>query len=58
MKTQRRIAMQKKYIVRLKEVERQQQLTEVIKKCQGSSEKVRRAYILLQTNTKSPDPKI
>lgn len=41
--------MKKKYIVRLSEEERYQ-LTEVIKKHQGSSQKVRRAYILLQTD--------
>jgi len=45
--------MQKKYIVRLNEVERQQ-LTEVIKKLQGSSQKVRRAYILLQADANGP----
>jgi transposase len=45
--------MQKKYIVRLSETERQQ-LTEVIKKLQGSSQKVRRAYILLQTDANGP----
>jgi hypothetical protein len=38
--------MQKNYIVRLTEEERQR-LTEVIKKLQGSSQKVRRAYVLL-----------
>lgn len=46
--------MQKKYIVRLNEAERHQ-LTEVIKKLQGSSQKVRRAYILLQTDANGPN---
>ena len=46
--------MQKKYIVRLSEEERHQ-LTEVIKKLQGSSQKVRRAYILLQTDANGPN---
>jgi hypothetical protein len=46
--------MQKKYIVRLNEAERQQ-LMEVIKKLQGSSQKVRRAYILLQTDAYGPN---
>jgi Homeodomain-like domain len=46
--------MQKKYIVRLSEAERQQ-LTEVIKKRQGSSQKVRRAHILLQTDANGPN---
>lgn len=45
--------MQKKYLVRLNEVERQQ-LREVIKKLQGSSQKVRRAYILLQADANGP----
>ena len=46
--------MQKKYIVRLNEAERQQ-LTEVIKKLQGSGQKVRRAYILLQADANGPN---
>ena len=41
--------MQKKYIVRLSEDERRQ-LREVIKKLQGSSQKVRRAQILLKAD--------
>src|SRR5262245_56555365 len=40
-------AMQKKYIVRLTDVERAT-LTEVVKKLNGSSQKVRRAQILLK----------
>jgi DNA-directed RNA polymerase sigma subunit (sigma70/sigma32) len=41
--------MQKKYIVRLREDERRQ-LHEVIKKLNGSSQKVRRAQILLKAD--------
>jgi len=41
--------MQKRYIVRLTEEERWQ-LREVIRKLQGSSQKVRRAQILLKTD--------
>jgi transposase len=41
--------MQKKYIVRLTEEERRQ-LQEVIKKLKGSSQKVRRAQILLKAD--------
>lgn len=41
--------MQKKYIVRLSEAERGQ-LREVIKKLKGSSQKVRRAQILLKAD--------
>lgn len=41
--------MQKKYIVRLSEDERRQ-LREVIKKLKGSSQKVRRAQILLKAD--------
>lgn len=41
--------MQKKYIVRLSEEERRQ-LREVIKKLKGSSQKVRRAQILLKAD--------
>ncbi len=43
--------MQKKYIVRLTDEERQQ-LREVIKKLDGSSQKVRRAQILLKADIK------
>ena len=46
--------MQKKYIVRLSEEERQQ-LTEVIKKLQGNGQKVRRAYVLLQADANGPN---
>ena len=41
--------MKKKYVVRLTEAERHQ-LSEVIKKQQGNSQKVRRAQILLQAD--------
>ena len=41
--------MQKKYIVRLNEDERQQ-LDDVIRKLSGSSQKVRRAHILLKAD--------
>lgn len=41
--------MKKQYIVRLTEVERQT-LVEIIKKLKGSSQKVRRAQILLKTD--------
>ncbi len=41
--------MQKKYIVRLTEEERRE-LREVIKKLKGSSQKVRRAQILLKAD--------
>lgn len=46
--------MQKKYIIRLNEEERQQ-LTEVIKKLQGNGQKVRRAYVLLQADANGPN---
>lgn len=45
--------MQKKYIVRLNEDERQQ-LDEVIRKLSGSSQKVRRAHILLKADADGP----
>ena len=45
--------MQKKYVVRLTEVERGA-LTEVVKKHQGSSQKVRRAQILLKADADGP----
>lgn len=45
--------MEKKYIVRLSDAERQECL-EVIKKLSGSSQKVRRAHILLQTDVDGP----
>ncbi len=41
--------MQKKYIVRLSETERNQ-LRQIIKKFKGSSQKVRRAQILLKAD--------
>lgn len=45
--------MQKKYIVRLTDVERQT-LRDVIKKLKGSSHKVRRAQILLKADVEGP----
>ena len=45
--------MQKKYIVRLTDEERQK-LQEVIKKLKGSSQKVRRAQILLKADADGP----
>lgn len=45
--------MHKKYIVRLNEDERQQ-LDAVIKKLSGSSQKVRRAHILLKVDADGP----
>jgi hypothetical protein len=45
--------MEKKYIVRLTEQERQT-LRGVIKKLKGSSEKVRRAQILLKADVDGP----
>ena len=45
--------MQKKYIVRLTEVERAT-LTDVVKKLKGSSQKVRRAQILLKADVDGP----
>jgi hypothetical protein len=45
--------MHKKYIVRLSEQERQA-CTEVIKKLKGSSQKVRRAQILLKADADGP----
>ena len=41
--------MKKKYIVRLTDAERNQ-LSEVVKKQQGNSQKIRRAQILLQAD--------
>lgn len=46
--------MQKKYIVRLTEEERLE-LQEVIKKLKGTSQKVRRAQILLKADAEGPD---
>lgn len=45
--------MQKKYIVRLTEAEREE-LTEVVKKLKGKSQKVRRAQILLKADADGP----
>jgi hypothetical protein len=45
--------MKKKYIVRLSEQERQN-CTQVIKKLKGTSQKVRRAQILLKADADSP----
>lgn len=45
--------MQKKYIVRLSDAERQV-LVEVVKKLKGSSQKVRRAQILLKADADGP----
>ena len=45
--------MEKKYIVRLTDAERES-LREVITKCRGSSEKVRRAQILLKADAEGP----
>ena len=45
--------MQKKYIVRLTDEERQT-LREVVKKLKGSSQKVRRAQILLKADADGP----
>lgn len=45
--------MKKKYIVRLSDEERQECI-EVIKKLSGSSQKVRRAHILLQSDHDGP----
>ena len=41
--------MKKKYVVRLTDAERNQ-LSEVVKKQQGNSQKIRRAQILLQAD--------
>ncbi|MGB3547656.1 MAG: helix-turn-helix domain-containing protein [Saprospiraceae bacterium] len=45
--------MQKKYVVRLSDQERQT-LCEVVKKLNGSSQKVRRAQILLKSDVSGP----
>ena len=45
--------MQKKYIVRLTEAERET-LREFVKKLKGSSQQVRRAQILLQADADGP----
>ena len=46
--------MNKKYIVRLNDAEREQ-LNGIIKKLQGSSEKVRRAHMLLKADANGPN---
>lgn len=46
--------MQKKYIVRLSKAERKE-LTEVVKKLKGTSQKVRRAQILLKADAGGPN---
>jgi hypothetical protein len=46
--------MQKKYIVRLSKEERKE-LTEVVKKLKGTSQKVRRAQILLKADADGPN---
>jgi hypothetical protein len=45
--------MSKKYIVRLSEQERSE-LTEIVRKLKGTSEKVRRAHILLKADADGP----
>jgi hypothetical protein len=45
--------MKKKYIVRLSDEERET-CTEVVKKLQGTSQKVRRAHMLLQADVNGP----
>ena len=45
--------MQKKYIVRLTDLERAA-LVEVVKKLKGTSQKVRRAQILLKADADGP----
>ena len=46
--------MQKKYIVRLTDEERAE-LQEIVKKLKGSSQKVRRAQVLLKADTDGPN---
>ena len=46
--------MQKKYIIRLTDEERRE-LQEVVKKLKGSSEKVRRAQVLLKADANGPN---
>ena len=45
--------MQKKYVVRLSNQEREQ-LTEIVRKFKGTSQKVRRAQILLKADVEGP----
>src|SRR5437016_8847127 len=53
LRATRRCAMQKKYIVRLTEEERLE-LQQVVKKLKGSSQKVRRAQVLLKADADGP----
>ena len=46
--------MQKKYIVRLTDTERQS-AEEIVKRVKGTSQKVRRAQILLQSDADGPN---
>jgi hypothetical protein len=46
--------MQKKYVVRLTDEEREK-LTQLIRKLKGTSQKVRRAHILLKSDAEGPD---
>jgi hypothetical protein len=48
------VAMQKKYIVRLSEAERQA-AEELVKRLKGTGQKVRRAQILLQADANGPN---
>src|SRR5215475_14677423 len=50
----RRCAMQKKYVVRLTDQERNE-LQDVVKKLKGTSQKVRRAQILLKADADGPN---
>ena len=46
--------MQKKYVVRLTDAERSE-LQQVVKKLKGTSQKVRRAHILLKADANGPN---
>lgn len=46
--------MQKKYVVRLSDQERRE-LTEVVRKLKGTSQKVRRAQVLLKADADGPN---
>jgi hypothetical protein len=48
------VPMQKKYIVRLTDQERKERM-EVVKKPKGTSQKVRRAQILLEADADGPN---
>jgi hypothetical protein len=54
MRETRRLPMNKKYIVRLADEERDELLA-VIKKLKGTSQKVRRAHILLKADADGPN---